>query len=198
MRTAARFGQCLLVGLFLTLPCRAWAHEGDPSGGFIDGIAHPIFGLDHLLAMVAVGLWGAQLGVPAIWLLPVAFPLVMAIGGFLGLIGLAIPGIEIGVAASAVILGALVFLEAKPKLSVALVLVGLFAIFHGHAHGTELPAGASGVQYSVGFVIGTGLLHASGICLGLTDRFKWGDKAIRIAGGLIATGGCYYLLRAFS
>lgn len=184
--------------LILMQPPRAWGHEGDPSGGFISGFTHPMLGPDHILAMVAVGLWGAQLGVPAIWMLPVAFPLVMAFGGFLGLIGIPVPGVEIGIAASAVIFGAMVFLKVRPKLPFALALVGLFAIFHGHAHGSELSAGESGVLYSIGFVAGTGLLHACGIVLGLLHGSNWGMKVIQAAGFLIASGGCYYLYRAIA
>ena len=110
--------------------------------GFLTGFLHPISGLDHVLAMVAVGLWGAQLGAPAIWVLPVAFPLVMAFGGFLGLLGVPLPGVEFGIAASAILLGAAVMSERRPPLVIAAALVGCFAIFHGHAHGTELPPGA--------------------------------------------------------
>src|SRR5204862_6795285 len=110
-----------------------------PTGGFFSGALHPISGADHVLAMVAVGLWGAQLGAPAVWLLPVAFPMVMAFGGMLGLVGVKLPGIEIGIACSAIALGVAVFLELRPSLCAAAVLIGFFAIFHGHAHGTELP-----------------------------------------------------------
>ena len=106
--------------------------------------------------MIAVGLWGAQLGPPALWLLPVTFPMVMAVGGFLGLLGVALPGVEIGIALSALLLGLMVAIEGKPPLVVAAALVGVFAIFHGHAHGTELPAGQSGLAYSIGFVVATG------------------------------------------
>ncbi len=105
--------------------------------GFLTGFRHPISGLDHVLAMVAVGLWGAQLGSPAIWVLPVAFPLVMAFGGMLGLLGVPILGIEYGIAASAILLGAAVMFEVRPPLAVAATLVGIFAIFHGYAHGTR-------------------------------------------------------------
>ncbi len=111
--------------------------------------------------MVAVGVWGAQLGMPAIWILPVTFPMVMAFGGMLALLGVAIPGVEIGIAASALLLGTMVLLEAKPPLAAAAALVGVFAIFHGHAHGTELPEGASGLLYSIGFVVATGCLHGA-------------------------------------
>ena len=131
--------------------------------GFVTGFRHPISGLDHVLAMVAVGLWGAQLGAPAIWLLPVAFPLVMAFGGALGLLGVPLPGTKYGIAASAILLGAAVMFELRPRLAIAAMLVGFFAIFHGHAHGTELPPGQSALLYSMGFVIATGCLHAVAI-----------------------------------
>ena len=131
-------------------------------------------GADHVLAMVAVGLWGAQLGAPAIWVLPVAFPLVMAMGGMLGLLGVPIPGVEYGIAASAIVLGAAVAFEVRPALVVAALVVGCFAIFHGHAHGTELPPGQSALLYSMGFVIATGCLHAVGIGIGTVHRRTWG------------------------
>ena len=115
--------------------------------------------------MLAVGLWGAFLGLPAIWILPVVFPLVMALGGVLGILGVPLPGIEIGIAVSAVVLGLMVALAAKPHIAVAAILVGAFAIFHGHAHGTELPDGANALAYALGFVIATGLLHLAGIAL---------------------------------
>ena len=188
----------MLGCLLLSPPAPVLAHEGAPTSGFLSGLTHPLFGLDHVLAMVAVGLWGAQLGPPAVWLLPVAFPLVMAMGGFCGLIGLPVPAVETGVAASAIVLGAMVFLQARPKLPVALSLVALFAIFHGYAHGAELPPGESGVLYSLGFVVGTGLMHGCGIALGLIDRWNWGKGVVRLAGVLIAAGGCWFLYGALS
>ena len=130
--------------------------------------------------------------------LPVAFPLVMAVGGFLGLIGVRIPGVEIGIALSAIVLGLAVFRRAQPPVPVALGLVGLFAVFHGHAHGTELPPGDSGILYSLGFVIGTGLLHGCGIVLGLIDHVRWGKTLVQAAGFLIAVGGCGFLYRALA
>ena len=133
------------------------------AAGFLSGLKHPVSGLDHVLAMVAVGLWGAQLGAPAVWLLPVAFPMVMAFGGMLGLMGVPLPGIEYGIAASAILLGIAVMFELRPPLAIAAIVVGIFAIFHGHAHGTELPPGQSGLLYSMGFVIATGCLHGVGI-----------------------------------
>lgn len=177
----------------------ASAHEQvGAAAGFVSGLAHPVSGLDHVLAMISVGLWGAQLGAPAIWLLPVTFPMVMACGGFLGLVGVQIPGVEIGVAASALLLGALVASEARPPLAVAATLVGLFAIFHGHAHGAELPAGQSGLTYSIGFVTATGCLHAAGIALGLLHRWSWGRWALRGAGAAVAAAGLFFLWRALA
>ncbi|MEM9235741.1 MAG: HupE/UreJ family protein [Verrucomicrobiota bacterium] len=175
----------------------AHATHGSASG-FVSGLAHPVGGLDHILAMVAVGLWGAQLKKPAIWMLPVAFPMAMAFGGALGVIGVAIPGVEVGIALSAVVLGLMVLLEARPPLWVAGVLVAVFAIFHGHAHGTELPHGADGTLYSVGFVISTGLLHGVGIAIGLLHKFDWGAKVVRAGGLLVLLGGCYFLYSAIA
>jgi urease accessory protein len=180
-------------------PVAAFAHQqGGEAIGFIGGLRHPISGLDHVLAMVAVGLWGAQLGAPAIWLLPVTFPMVMAFGGMLALMGVPLPGSEIGIAVSALALGLVVMIEARPPLWAAAVLVGFFAIFHGHAHGTELPAGANGLLYSVGFVIATGCLHAAGIAVGLVHRWPAGRTALRLAGAVVAAGGVWFLWRAIA
>jgi urease accessory protein len=189
-----------LVGsvlLLLLWPTRVLAHvQGDEGTGFVSGLQHPVSGLDHVLAMVAVGLWGAQLGPPALWLLPITFPMVMAFGGMLGLMGLALPGIEIGIAVSAIILGAMVGWEARPPLWVAAILVGVFAIFHGHAHGAELPAGAVAVLYSIGFVVATGCLHATGIGIGLIHRWPAGKVTLRAAGVAVALAGVYFLWQA--
>jgi urease accessory protein len=168
------------------------------AAGFFSGLRHPVSGLDHIIAMIAVGLWGAQLGTPAIWLLPIAFPMVMAFGGMLGLMGIHLPGVEIGIAASAILLGMAVLLELRPKLALAAALVGFFAIFHGHAHGTELPPDESGLLYSMGFVLATGCLHGVGIALGTVHRWNWGKAAVRIAGAAIAVIGALFLWRALS
>jgi urease accessory protein len=173
----------------------AWAHTGSVVGGLVGGLAHPVLGPDHVAAMVAVGLWGAFLGPPAIILLPVVFPLVMALGGALGILGVALPGTEIGIAVSAVMLGLAVVLQARPPLWVAALLTGAFAIFHGHAHGAELPPGADALTYSLGFVIATGLLHLAGIALGLLTRWPAGRLAVRTAGGVIALAGVVFLVR---
>jgi urease accessory protein len=165
-------------------------------GGLASGFLHPIGGLDHVLAMVAVGLWGAQLGAPALWLLPIAFPLVMALGGLLGLLGVALPGVETGIALSGIVLGAAVLLRWQPPLFIALACVAGFAIFHGYAHGAELPEGASALTYSLGFVVATGLLHAAGIALGLLTALPRGTQMVRALGGIVCLGGLYFLVGA--
>jgi len=186
-----------LATLAWLLPAALLAHtRGGEAAGLLAGLSHPVSGLDHVLAMVAVGLWGAQLGPPAVWLLPVAFPMVMALGGTLGLVGVHLPGVEIGIALSAIGLGAVVLFEAKPKLAVAAALVGFFAIFHGHAHGTELPQGANGLLYSIGFVVATGLLHLAGIGIGTIHRWPGGRTALRWTGALVALAGLAFLWKA--
>lgn len=188
---------CLTALLMVLAVTPAWAHaQKGAAAGFLNGLRHPISGLDHVVAMIAVGLWGAQLGQPAIWVLPVTFPMVMAFGGFLGLIGVPLPGVEIGVALSAVVLGIMVASEARPPLAVAGMLVAVFAVFHGHAHGTELPPGQSGMLYSMGFVIATGCLHGVGILLSLVHRWTAGRTAIRVAGAAITATGLYFLVGA--
>jgi urease accessory protein len=160
-----------------------------------------VSGLDHvlaMLAMLAVGLWGVQLGLPALWLLPIAFPMMMAVGGLLGLGGLGLPGIEIGISLSAVVLGALILGEVQLPLAAALLIVGGFAILHGNAHASEMTAGQNGLLYSLGFVIATGLLHTTGIVIGLLRRWNFGRLALRGAGALVMTGGLFVLGAALS
>ena len=177
----------------------AFAHEQiGAAAGFFSGLEHPVSGLDHVLAMIAVGLWGAQLGAPAIWVLPVTFPMVMAVGAFLGLVGVPLPGAEIGIGLSALLLGAMVAAEARPKIAIAAILVGFFAIFHGHAHGVELPPGQSGLTYSIGFVMATGCLHGVGIAIGLVHHWPWGRLVLRAAGGLVALAGAGFVWRALA
>ncbi len=186
----------LLAAFALAAPL-AQAHEGAGlAGGFMSGFAHPLLGWDHVVAMLAVGLWGAFLGAPALWLLPVVFPLVMAAGGALGVLGVPLPAVEIGIAASAVALGGVVAGALRPPLWVAALLVALFAIFHGHAHGTELPQAANPLAYSLGFVVATGALHLAGIALGLLTRWPAGRVAVRGMGAGIALLGVLFLTRA--
>ena len=188
---------CRAVAWLAVWASPALAHvDAGQSTGFLTGLLHPISGLDHVLAMVAVGLWGAQLGAPAIWLLPVTFPIAMALGGFLGLVGIPLPGVEVGIAASAILLGAALLTERRFPLYAAAALVGFFAIFHGHAHGTELPPGESGLLYSLGFVVATGCLHAIGIAIGAIHRWPAGRVALRVAGGGVGAAGVFFLWRA--
>jgi urease accessory protein len=146
--------------------------------------------------MIAVGLWGAQLGNPAIWVLPVAFPMMMAVGGMIGLIGIPLHGVEMGIAVSAIVLGLMVLLELRINLILTVLIVGFFAIFHGHAHGTELPAGESGLLYSMGFVTGTGCLHGIGIMTGSIHNFRLGKPLLRGAGAFIMIMGFFFLWHA--
>ncbi|MDB6044628.1 MAG: putative Hydrogenase/Urease accessory protein HupE/UreJ protein [Gammaproteobacteria bacterium] len=184
----------LLIAL-LTLTDVAVAHDqvGVP-GGLASGFLHPLTGLDHLVAMVAVGLWGAQLGAPAIWVLPITFPLVMAFGGVLGVLGVPLPMPEVVIALSALVLGAVVAARLRLPFAAAAVVVGMFAIFHGHAHGTELPSAANPLSFGVGFVVATGLLHLCGIAIGTLSRSPAGGRVIQGLGVAIAALGCYFLL----
>ncbi|MAM60160.1 HupE/UreJ family protein [Maritimibacter sp. UBA3975] len=190
MSTFSKFAAALPL---ILLAGAAQAHTDSDVGGFISGFTHPILGWDHVIAMVAVGLWGAFLGKPAIWILPVVFPLVMAFGGALGVLGVPIPAVEAGIALSGVVLGLLIVFAVRAPLWVAAVIVGVFAIFHGHAHGTELPEAANPFAYGIGFVIGTGALHLAGIALGLLVGSAAGRVVVRAAGGVIAAVGAAFL-----
>lgn len=193
--TTHRLAAAALLAAAAATP--ALAHTGETaSGGFAAGFMHPVLGWDHVAAMVAVGLWGAFLGKPAIWLLPVTFPLVMAMGGAAGASGLPLPGIETGIAASAIVIGLAVLLAARPPLAIAAAVVAVFAIFHGHAHGAEMPVAANPLAYAAGFVIATGLLHLCGITFGLLTRSTAGTMAVRAAGGVIAAAGVGFLTGA--
>ncbi len=189
----------LLASLLVVFADPALAHDGHGSGyggGFASGFLHPVLGWDHVAAMVAVGLWGGVLGRPAIWLLPIVFPLAMAFAAALGVVGLPLPFVEAGIAASAVVIGLMIALLAKPPLWFAAAIVGLFALFHGHAHGTELPATANPFAYALGFVVSTGLLHAVGIGLGLLISVPYGKTIIRGGGAVISLAGLGFLFGA--
>ena len=193
----AIFTVLLATGVLLPLLAQAHIEQGQATG-LLTGLQHPWSGLDHILAMIAVGLWGALLGSPAIWVLPIAFPMMMSFGAMMGLLGIPLPGVEIGIAVSAISLGLMVSLDVRARLPIAAALVGFFAIFHGHAHGTELPEGQSGLLYSMGFVIGTGCLHGVGILIGLIDVYPAGKTVLRLAGVFIAIMGCLFLWRAMA
>jgi urease accessory protein len=176
----SRLARLSLAALFVMAPAAAFAHPGHgDASGFAHGFLHPVGGLDHVLAMVAVGLFAANLGGRALWAVPLSFMALMAAGGALAIGGVGVPYVETGIALSVLVLGAAVALGARWPVGAAAALVGVFAIFHGHAHGTEMPADAAGAAYAAGFVAATGLLHLAGIALGLGIR----SAAVRRAGG---------------
>jgi urease accessory protein len=185
----------LLISLLIVMPEIALAHAPEGAGGgFVTGFLHPIMGVDHLVAMVAVGLWGAFLGERALWILPIVFPSIMAVGAAFGIVGLEIPLVEFVIALSGVVLGALIALRVRAPLAIAMVLVGIFAIFHGYAHGVEMPEQISAITYSAGFVIGTGLLHLAGVAIGFATRLPRGELLVRGCGGVISAIGLSYLV----
>jgi urease accessory protein len=182
-----------LATLLLLAPASALAHSagGSAGAGFLTGFLHPLGGIDHVLAMLAVGMWGAQLRKPAIWLLPVAFPQVMALGGVAGILGVPMVGIEIGIALSVIVLGSMIALDQRPPLWAALAIVSFFAVFHGYAHGAELPGKSGAVAYSAGFVVATGLIHLTGIGIGLVVKLPRGVAMLRAGGSAIAAAGLF-------
>ena len=185
----------LTVALLACAATAASAHsDSADAGGFLSGYIHPLSGLDHRLAMVAVGLWGATLGRPLIWALPIAFPLMMVVGGILGIARVPLPFVEAGVATSVIALGLAIALAWRAPIPVAVSLVAVFAIFHGYAHGTELPSTAQPAAYAAGFVVSTGLLHLAGIAIGLLKSLAYGDKLLRVAGAAIAVTGIWIVL----
>lgn len=184
----------LLVVMAFAFPDFIHAHSFGTSGGLLVGFMHPFTGLDHFLAMFAVGLWGAQIGGRYIWTLPVTFPLIMVIGGILGILGIPLVGVEVGIALSIVVLGLAIVFSLKPAEWVVLLLVSVFAIFHGYAHGTELPKSADPADFAAGFVIATGLIHVIGIAVGLVSQKI--SYLTRILGGFVVIGGIYFLLKA--
>ena len=176
-----------------TLPTAALAHTGaGDTNGFAHGFMHPIGGLDHVLAMVAVGLLAARLGGRALWLVPLSFVTMMVLGGIAGKSGVNLPFVELGISGSILVLGFVIALGRQFPIALAIALVGFFGIFHGHAHGTEMPVDAHGFAYGAGFVLATALLHAAGLALGIgADRLAgaWSARASRAAGGAMAAAG---------
>lgn len=175
------------------MPGIALAHTGvGDTSGFSHGFVHPLTGIDHLLAMMMVGVFAWQLGGRALWLVPLTFVLVMAIGGALGVAGVSIPFVETGIALSVIVLGAAVAFRLSMPVAIAVALVGLFAVFHGHAHGEEMPENAAGLAYGLGFMLATAALHLAGIGLGfLIGRIadERGPAVVRITGGVVAVAG---------
>jgi urease accessory protein len=201
LASAAALASSLTAALALALlPTAALAHPAIGNAhGFVHGFAHPLSGLDHVLAMVTVGIFAWQLGGRALWLVPGTFVVVMALAGLVGMAGIGIVGVEIGIAASVIVLGAIVALGVKPPVAIAMGIVALFAIFHGHSHGTEMPLDVAGVAYAAGFMLATALLHVAGIALGMTiGRIgdAYGRLGYRVSGGLVALAGFAILAHA--
>jgi len=175
----------------------ALAHAGTGLvGGFGSGFRHPFTGVDHLLAMVSVGLWGAFLGRPLTFALPVIFPAVMVVGAVMGMLGVPLPPVEIGIALSVTVLGGCIALALKSPVYVASLIVAIFAIFHGYAHGKELPSAADPVGYSLGFVLATGSLHVLGIGIGFLNHYPGGIRVNRSLGAIVAGAGVWFLCKA--
>ena len=163
------------------------------TGGFTSGFMHPLGGLDHLLAMAAVGMWGAFLGRPLIWTLPVAFPLMMVVGGVVGIMGLPLPLVELGIGASVLVLGLAIAAAWRAPTALAVGIVSVFALFHGYAHGRELPSAVSPALYAAGFVVATGLVHVLGILVGFIAQNAPGARTLRLLGAAIAAAGVWML-----
>jgi urease accessory protein len=177
----------------------AQAHVGNhESGGFLHGLQHPMGGLDHILAMLAVGLWAAQLGGAALWSLPLAFVGVMVFGGVLGMTGVTMPFVEQGILISDLVLGAIILSATRLPLTVSISIVGVLAVFHGYAHGAEMPSGASGLEYAVGFVCSTALLHLVGLSSALLTKRIGQDRLVRVAGAGVLMGGLFLSVRSFT
>jgi urease accessory protein len=174
-------------------PLSASAHVGvGDTHGFLHGFSHPLGGNDHVLAMVAVGIFAAHLGGRALWLVPLTFVSTMAIAGLLGMADVWLPFVEIGIGMSVVVLGLAIAFQLNLPTLAAMGLVGFFAIFHGHAHGAEMPESVSGLAYGVGFVCATALLHAVGIGLGMATRHaskEYNRRIVRVSGGAMAIAG---------
>ena len=193
-----RAGQIGAIVCAACFAAPALAHDGTGlAGGFVMGFEHPLSGLDHALAMVSVGLWGVFLGRPLVVLLPMLFPTAMAVGGGLAIAGIPFPPIELGIALSVVTLGMMILFAVRAPVAVACTIVGAFALFHGYAHGKELPSAADPIGYSMGFVLSTGLLHIAGIGLGMFKAVYAGAIALRVTGGVIALAGLWFVLQAF-
>ena len=174
----------------MAVPSLAHAHVGiGETSGFLHGVSHPLTGIDHLCAMIAVGIWAAQTGGRAFWAVPLAFVSVMLLGGALGMAGVHFPFAETGIALSVLMLGVLIAAAVRLPLPASMLVVGLFALCHGHAHGAEMPATASALGYAGGFAVATALLHAVGIALGVGIERMASAKFVRFAGGAIALFG---------
>ncbi|MBI5178244.1 MAG: HupE/UreJ family protein [Nitrospinae bacterium] len=182
----------IIISALVLAPAMAFAHTGTGHlAGFADGFGHPFSGMDHMLAMVAVGIWAAQMGGRAVWAVPASFVGMMALGAAWGLSGGAVPFVEQGILLSVLVLGVLISVAARFPMAASMAVGGLFAVFHGHAHGTEVPAAVSGMAYAFGFAIATTLLHAVGIGFGVLAQKEMKAAVVRYAGLVIALCGVY-------
>jgi urease accessory protein len=194
IRLILRF--CAIAIAFLPVAASAHVGVGD-THGFVHGFSHPLGGIDHVLAMVAVGLLAAQIGGRALWLLPLTFVSVMALAGIAGMADVKLPFVEIGIGLSVVVLSLAVAFQLTMPMLVAMSLVGFFAIFHGHAHGAEMPESVSGLAYGLGFICATALLHAIGVGLGLAVGKVgqvYNPRIVQIGGGSMAVAGVANLI----
>ena len=186
---------CFVISLIFFTPSLVYAHTGiGHSSGFLHGISHPLGGLDHILAMVAVGIWAAQISGKAVWAIPATFVGVMLMGGVLGITGITLPFVEQGIIMSILILGVLIAAAVRLPLYSSAAIVALFALFHGHTHGAEAPVAASGVAYGIGFALSTTILHLSGIGFGLIFQRSARLQAVQFSGAAIAVGGVFLIL----
>lgn len=179
------------VTILVFAPVVALAHSGhDDASGLAHGFVHPVSGIDHVLAMVAVGLLAAQYGGRALWLVPLSFVVAMAIAGVIGMAGIVAPVAEVGIGVSVVVLWLAIAFQLRPPTLVATAVVGFFALFHGYAHGTELPDGITGLSFALGFLLATALLHGTGVGLGLLmQRQASSRRLIQAGGGAMALVG---------
>jgi urease accessory protein len=194
---AALLSAITLVAALTSAP--AVSHDGTvlPYGSFLSGLTHPVLGLDHFLAMVSVGILSAQIGGRAIWTVPGTFVLIMAVGGLLGWIDVGLTAIEVGIAFSVLALGTAIALDKRVPMVAAMSAVGVFAIFHGYAHGSEMPVVAQPVTYAIGFMTGTAMLHVMGLIIGdISQHYERGKLLLRGAGVAIAGTGAFFLLGA--
>lgn len=192
MNTFALLRSILFVMAGALLPSFAFAHAGaEDAGGFMLGLAHPASGLDHVCAMLAAGLWAVQMGGRAVWVVPLTFVCVMALGGALPIFGIGLPFVELGIVLSVLLLGMLIAASVRFPLWLGSSIVGMFALWHGYAHVAEMPALASGIEYALGFMLATASLHVAGIAFGLGMQQLARERVIHFAGAGIALCGAY-------
>ncbi|MFN3317851.1 MAG: HupE/UreJ family protein [Allorhizobium sp.] len=187
-----------LLALLSALPAQAHVMDG-PLGGFGSGFGHPLAGFDHLLAMLAVGLWGAQMGGRSVWTLPATFPMIMCVGGIIGMTGV-LPDqpIEYGIAVSVIVLGGAIAAAWRAPEWAALVLIAAFALMHGYPHGVLAPRASDPAAFTVGFVVSTGVIHVIGIAIGAALKPIGGGRLVQGLGAAIALAGFWFLFGLFT